>query len=465
MPFRVGSVGADYAKGVAVDVVGNGYVTGYFNGSVDFDPTAGSTIRTSLGGNDISVAKYSPSGALVWVTTIGGASNEQPFDIVALPDGGVLITGFVSPGATCNGAALGTAGGRDVLVARISAVGACQWSFAVGGPQDDEGRNITVRSDGSIAVAGMFRGTMDFDPSGAAAPLTARGGVDAFVATYSSAGAYLGAVQIGGTDDDLALDVAAASNGDVLVGGEFRGLATLGLATGAVPVVSAGESDYFLARYNSQLDLLWVNRGGGPQLDQINTNGIVVEPGGTIVVVGNFSGTANVGAGTSVVPVTSAGSQDIFITRYDAGGNWLGLANRLGGSGTDGAQGATLDGVGNIVVAGWFQGAVDFDPGAGVRVLVALGTNGAGDGFVASFDPAATLRWVAPIGAVVSGDASFALGAGVASDATGIVWAVGRLFGLVDLDPSGTAVSVQSGGDADQFVVRYNASSGAIERQ
>ncbi len=464
MPFRVGSLGADYAKGVATDVVGNGYVTGYFNGSVDFDPSAAATIRPSLGGNDISVAKYAPNGSLVWIATLGGPSNEQPMDIITTADGGAIITGFSSPGITCNGAPVTGNGGRDILVAKVSATGSCQWAFNAGGPLDDEGRNLVLRSDGSIAVVGLFRGTADFDPSTGVAPLSSRGGVDGFVATYTSTGVFIKVAQIGGLDDDAALAVAAHAGGDVVVGGEFRGIATLGLATGAIPLVSTGESDFFVARFDAQLDLAWANRGGGPQLDYVNSNGIVVEPGGSVVVVGNFSGVANVGTGGAAVPLASVGSQDVFIARYDQNGSWQGLAQRFGGLGTDGAQGVAIDPSGNILIAGWFQGVVDFDPGPGTRLVTGLGTNGAGDAYVMSLDPAANLRWVAPIGAVVAGDANFALGASVAADATGSVWAVGRLFGVVDLDPGAGAVTVQSGGDADHFIVRYNASTGALER-
>ena len=39
MPFRIGSFSFDYAKAVAADVVGNGYVASYYSGSVDFDPS------------------------------------------------------------------------------------------------------------------------------------------------------------------------------------------------------------------------------------------------------------------------------------------------------------------------------------------------------------------------------------------------------------------------------------------
>jgi hypothetical protein len=221
-PFRIGSTGADYARNVVTDVVGNGYVTSYYSGSVDFDPTSGTTIRASLGGTDIAVAKYAPNGALVWAVSLGGAVNDQPFDMALTGDGGVYVVGFAGAGLSCGGAPVVNNGGRDILLARISPIGTCQWARSIGGSQDDEGRGITVRSDGSVAIVGVFRGVADFDPTAGIAALTSRGGVDGFIATYTSTGDFIAVSQMGGTGDDALVTVRTTSAGDVVVGCQFR---------------------------------------------------------------------------------------------------------------------------------------------------------------------------------------------------------------------------------------------------
>ena len=83
---RAGSTGSDAGIAVATDPSGNVYVTGSFEGTVDFDPghsTPGDTL-TSAGDSDIYVARYSPAGALTWVARIGsggpaddGAANRR----------------------------------------------------------------------------------------------------------------------------------------------------------------------------------------------------------------------------------------------------------------------------------------------------------------------------------------------------------------------------------------------------
>ena len=56
---------------MAVDSSGNVYTTGAFQGTVDFDPGAGTTNLTSIGGYDVFVSKLDSSGDLVWARSFG----------------------------------------------------------------------------------------------------------------------------------------------------------------------------------------------------------------------------------------------------------------------------------------------------------------------------------------------------------------------------------------------------------
>ena len=464
LPFRVGSFGADFAKAVATDPTGNAYVISSFTGTVDFDPGSGTRARISRGGNDIALAKYRTDGSLAWATSLGGTGADIPYDVKLASSGSLYLAGYASTGVSCNGLVVPNAGGRDAFIARVSALGSCEWAIAVGGALDDEARNLVVEPNGDVVVTGLFRGTVDFDPGAGTALLTARGGSDGFVARYSSGGAFRQVVQFGGLDDDAGSTITRTLDGDLLVGGEFRGSATFGSALAPAILVSAGENDYFVARLATSLGLLWAIRGGGAGADLVSANGIVADPNGTVLVAGTFSGAADVDPAASVVLLTSQGLTDVFVVRYDGSGVWSGLARRFGGSGSDGVQGFARDASGNLYLAGWFQGSVDFDPGAGVQLRSALGTAGAADGYLLSLDLSGDFRWVSPVGAVIAGDANFSLTSGVAAPGDGSVWAVGRFFGFADLDPGATAVLLQSLGDADQFVARYDAGTGALRR-
>src|SRR5690349_21460629 len=72
--LAAGGAGSDVAQAVATDGAGNVYVAGVFEGTVDFDPGAGTTNLTSGGGvRDIFFAKYGPGGTLTWARSIGSA--------------------------------------------------------------------------------------------------------------------------------------------------------------------------------------------------------------------------------------------------------------------------------------------------------------------------------------------------------------------------------------------------------
>jgi hypothetical protein len=461
LPFRIGSTGPDFARAVATDAAGNAYVAGYFSGSVNFDAGGGATVKIATGVYDISVASYATNGSLRWVLAIGGTDADVPFAAKLGPDGALYVTGYVSAGAICNGRLLPNAGGQDMLLMRVSTTGTCDWAITVGGSGDDEGHDLVVDSNGDVVVTGSFTGTVDFDPDSGSAQLISRGGTDGFVARYGSDGTFKAVTQFGGPGDDAGNGIALRSDGDLVVAGSFSNTATFGSALAPQLLQSQGGLDYCVARLAPTLGLEWAIRGGGTGNDQINSGGIIAGTDGNIYVAGTFTGTADIGSAIAL----SHGDVDVFLTSYDGSGTWTGFTRTFGGPGTDGVSGFARDAAGNLYLSGSFQGTVDFDPGAGTHLVAALGTSGAADGYILSVTPTGDFRWVDPISASVSGDTNFGIVGGLSLASDGSIWAVGRLFGSVDFTP-GTppAVIRASVGDADQFVIRYEQTTGIIRR-
>ena len=78
---RAGGTGNDWGYGIAKDSAGNSYVTGRFFGTATFGPgETNETTLTSGGGfdSDIFVAKYDPTGMLVWAKHAAGTSLTSP---------------------------------------------------------------------------------------------------------------------------------------------------------------------------------------------------------------------------------------------------------------------------------------------------------------------------------------------------------------------------------------------------
>src|SRR5688572_17920960 len=66
-------------KSISVDGSGNVYTTGYFSGTADFDPGAGTFNLTAAGGDDIYISKLDASGNFLWAKQMGGTLNDYGF--------------------------------------------------------------------------------------------------------------------------------------------------------------------------------------------------------------------------------------------------------------------------------------------------------------------------------------------------------------------------------------------------
>ena len=94
--FTSGGSGDSRATGVALDVAGNIYITGWFTGTIDLNGLSltGSGLVTSSGNVDWFVASYTPSGMLRWRAKVGGSGEDQPVGI-AVNSTGVSVFGHV----------------------------------------------------------------------------------------------------------------------------------------------------------------------------------------------------------------------------------------------------------------------------------------------------------------------------------------------------------------------------------
>ena len=461
LPFRIGSINPEESRAVAITPTGVVLAT-WFSGTLDFDPRVTATGRTSIGAQDLAVAKYDFDGEFQWVYSLGGTGAEIPYAMSATPDGGVVVVGYGSGGGVCGGRVLTGPGGRDMLVVKLSAIGACEWAHLIGSSDDDEARAVAVGEDGSIVVAGLFRGTADFDPTGGAALLVSRGSSDAFVARYTASGEFAGMAQGGGPEDDLFAAVAVGSTGDISAAGEIRGTATFGSTLAPAVLVSVGGADIAMARYTELFGLLWAARAGGPGEDRATV--MSHDGGGDVLVAGTFEGTADLDPSTGTALVVSQGATDVFLARYNQfSGEWGGLARAFGGLGSEGVTDLVPHVSGSILLSGWFQQSVDFDPGSGARIAIAKGTGGAGDGYILALGPTADLAWVTTVGGVVGGDGLVSIAYGMALDTEGTVWTTGRFYGRTDFDPGEGATELTAVGDSDAFLGRYSVDVGALQ--
>jgi gliding motility-associated-like protein len=363
---RGGGTGNDIGHCIAADETGNLYIGGTFTGTAVF----GSTTLTSLGGEDIFIAKYNSLGNLQWVQQIGGTLNDEIKGIGLDSIGNIYIAGSYRILAFFGGQQFNASGESDIFLARYSNAGTLAWVQSSGGFFEDKALGLTVDRAGNCYVTGYFQGISTFQGN----TLISSGGEDAFAACYNSAGVLEWINQGGGASPVRGTAIARSITGDVIATGLYQGSVNFG----GIPISSAGDNDIFIVRYNRYGQIQSLQSAGGTGDDR--PYAILSDEQDNLYLSGYFSGTATIGG----QPLVSAGAKDAFVAKLDPSGNAL-FAVRSGGNGDDVATGIRRNRLGHCLVSGFFSNTASF----GAYNLTSAGGT---DIFLARLDPSGQFR-------------------------------------------------------------------------
>lgn len=224
--LSLGGTASDIGYGIAVDDLGNAYLTGITE-STNF-PLWNAFQATLRGPQDAFVTRVNPTGtSLVYSTYLGGNTYDYGFAIAADGAGNSWITGSTSSlngvqsfPVTAGSAQAGQGGGGDAFIARFSAVGARVFASYLGGSGAEVGQGVAVdRATGNSYVTGYTQST-NFPVRAGAFQSTARGGADAFVTQVSSAGSSFSySSYLGGSSTDLGAGITVDAAKNVYVTG------------------------------------------------------------------------------------------------------------------------------------------------------------------------------------------------------------------------------------------------------
>jgi len=303
------------------------------------------------------------------------------------------------------------------------------WSRQFGGTGDDVGRAIAIDADDNLIIVGQFRDSFTIGNT----TLTSAGGRDIFVAKLAAgSGEIAWAKRFGGTGDDEQPTVVVDASNNIYVAGTFRGPVDFG---GGV-IQGAGNSDGFAMKLDSGGTHVWSKQIGGAGFDL--ARGIATQ-GTSVFVVGSFQQSMTVNATT----VTSVGGDDAFVVQFaaDGGSGWV---KGFGGTGGDIAAAVTVDGAGNVVVAGRFSGTTNF---------------GGGSVMSAGFDDAFIAKYAGGTGAYLFhkrfGGSSFDFANAVATDSSSI-FVTGIFTGSVDFG----GPAPLNGGTNNMYIAKFSLAGG-----
>lgn len=345
----LGGGGADEAKGVAIDVQGNIYVTGS-TGSLDF-PAKGAIQAKTGGSGDAFLAKLSASGGqIVYSTYLGGNANDSGSAVAVDAAGNAYIAGitFSSDFPTRNPFQGAKGAQQDAFVAKMNPTGSA-WVYCtyLGGNNVDEAYAIAIDAAGNAYVTGYTAST-NF-PLQSAFRSSNAAGVDAFVTKLNPAGsALVYSTYLGGSATDYGTAIAVDSSGSAYV----TGIVTSDDFPVANPIDatlgSHAVDDAFVTKFNpSGSALVYSTYLGGGSAD--DPYAIAIDQAGNAYITGRTN--------SSDFPLTNPiqttrTAFDMFVTEINAAGSARLFSTFLGGSGSESGRGIAVDRLGNIHIAG-----------------------------------------------------------------------------------------------------------------
>ncbi|MFA6243948.1 MAG: SBBP repeat-containing protein [Candidatus Hydrogenedentales bacterium] len=431
---------------IAIDGSGNVYTSGVFLGTGDFDPGEGVYSLTSGAQGDVFISKLDSSGNFVWARKMGGAGYDVGFVVAVDGSGNVYAAGhfegtadFDPSDGTFN---LVSSGNSDAFVVKLNAAGDLVWVDKFGGTGDDKGYGIAVDTSGNVLATGYFNGTADFDPSGGTFNLVSSGASDVFVAELSSNGALVWAKKIGGFSYDHGMAITVDETGAVYTTGNFQVTTDFDPGAGVQNLVSAGATDIFVCKWDTDGGYLWAKSAGGPSNDA--GRAIALDSAHNVYIAADFAETADFDPGLGVHNLVSAGNLDTGVLKLDANGGFV-WAGGMGGITADFAEGIAVDSSSNVYVSGQFESSGDFDPGVNTAELTA---QGGPDGYIVKLHSDGTYRWAKSIGGVGAGTFS----SGLALDTFRYIYTGGQFTGDINFGDPGT--SQLTGGVNDGFVAK-----------
>lgn len=346
------SIGYD----IAVDYLGNVYITGSFEGTAIFGDT---TLISQDGWIDVFVAKIDTNGNWQWAKRAGGPDQDVGYSIAVDNFVNVYITGYFDGETATFGdtTLIGQVGYLNMFIAKLNADGVWQWAKTNGGTDIDVwGYGVAVdvtltaniNSD-DVYITGYFTGVCSSTVTFGDITLTGYGLSTIFVAKLDTNGNWQWAKSAGGDWWDLGHSAAVDYLGNVYITGYFSQTATFG----DFYLTSHGDEDIFIAKLDANGEWQWAVRAGGPNYAM--GCDITVDHFGNVYITGYFWGTATFGDTT----LSSLGNRDVFVAKLDTNGDWQWAKSAGGINGVQG-NGVAVNYLGNVYITGGFAGTATF---------------------------------------------------------------------------------------------------------
>lgn len=354
-----GSNASDYPTALVTDASGNIYMTGWYTGTLDFDPGAASFELSDFDSNKF-LLKLDSNGDFLWVKSLGDAQDVK--DIHIDNENDLYLVGEFSgatdfdPGPDTHEITTDALDGS--YIQKLNSEGGFMWANAYGNTGSNTIKSVDTDAFGNVYVAGRFQGTVDFDTSEGEAILETESTIDlnAYVLKLDRSGAFEWVKRFGG----LATSPVAITVNDaqLCVVGQHNGTGDFDPSDEEfILSTDLGTEGMFSLKLDSEGTFEWARHLSSPSY--IESRAAVMDSYGKLYVAGNFSSTVNFATSEELEISSQNDTPDIFLLQYDAAGelNW---ATSYGGNDFDRVRSLVLDDSHALHMSGTFKEEISF---------------------------------------------------------------------------------------------------------
>ena len=276
----------DLGRDVAIDSNDNIYMLGNYRGTVDF----GGGDENGANSGDIFLVKFNSSGVFQWVYTAGASAADDSRALALDSNDNPYITGSFRDTVNFGGGNITAANTDDLFILKLNSSGAYQNIYTSNIFTTQKGKGLAVDSSGNIYATGTFSGTVDFGGGN----ITTSGN-DIYLLKLNSSLAFQWVKRFarddGAAGQALGLAVTVDEDGNVYSVGQIAGNYNLG----GQNVVSGGNNDAYIVKYDSSGTFQWSKTfGGGSTMDANDkAQDIVIDSNDFIITAGRISGNTN----------------------------------------------------------------------------------------------------------------------------------------------------------------------------
>lgn len=186
----IGGSAADYVNYINIDNSGKIYIAGYFNGTIDLDPSGTAANVTSNGAWDNFLLKLDANGDYISHYTSGSTGNDQIYGIELTNSNSVILSGIygqifdLDPSSAIVNTTF-TGGSSDIFILELDQ-NLGYVNHYLFGSTGSETLPWCKTNGNDITVVGAFQNTIDLNPSSATNNFTSSGSYDVFMTRFTS---------------------------------------------------------------------------------------------------------------------------------------------------------------------------------------------------------------------------------------------------------------------------------------